>query len=83
MTVQLCSLNSYYHDYWADDIQQEHLPVSFQPSERLNAGKNPSHPEIIFSPLHGVIQLTNLIRKNRFCYVYSGSTSTSVLVPSA
>lgn len=57
MTVQLCSLNSYYHDYWADDIQQEHLPVSFQPSERFNAGKNPSHPEIIFSPLHGVMEV--------------------------
>ena len=57
MTMQLCSLNSYYHDYWASEMQQEHWPVSFQPSERLNAGKNPSHPEIIFSPLHGIMEV--------------------------
>ena len=57
MTVQLCSLNSYYQNYWADEMQQEHWPVSFQPSERLNAGKNRSHPEIIFSPLHGIMEV--------------------------
>jgi hypothetical protein len=29
MTIQLCSLNSYYQNYWANEIQEEHWPVSF------------------------------------------------------
>jgi integrase/recombinase XerD len=63
MTMQLCSLNSYYQDYWADENQQGHWPVSFQPSERLNASKNPSHPEIIFSPLHGIMEVWHPSKK--------------------
>jgi len=57
MTVQLCSLNSSYQHYWDDEAQQEHWPVFHQPSERLTASINPSHPELIFSPLHGVMEV--------------------------
>jgi integrase/recombinase XerD len=57
MTTQLCSLNSSYQHYWDGEIQQEHWPVFHQPSERLTASKNPSHPELIFSPLHGVMEV--------------------------
>ncbi|HSL87384.1 MAG TPA: site-specific integrase [Bacteroidales bacterium] len=71
MTIQLCSLTSYYQNYWADEIQEEHWPVSFQPSERLNAGKNPSHPGILFSPLHGIMEVWCPSKKravvDRFC----------------
>lgn len=71
MTIQLCSLNSYYQNYCADEIQEEHWPVSFQPSERLNAGKNPSHPGILFSPLHGIMEVWCPSKKravvDRFC----------------
>ena len=57
MTTQLCSLNSSYRDYWDDEAQQEHWPVFYQPSERLTASKNPSHPELIFSPLYGAMDV--------------------------
>jgi integrase/recombinase XerD len=71
MTIQLCSLHSYYQNYWADEIQEEHWPVSFQPSERLNVGKNPSHPGILFSPLHGIMEVWCPSKKravvDRFC----------------
>jgi site-specific recombinase XerD len=71
MTMQLCSLNSHYQNYWPDEIQEEHWPVSFQPSERLNAGKNPSHPGILFSPLHGIMEVWCPSKKravvDRFC----------------
>ena len=57
MTTQICSLNSYYPNYSGDQGQEANWPVVHQLSERLNAGRNPSHPELIFSPLHGVMDL--------------------------
>lgn len=57
MTTQICSLNSYYPNYSGDQGQEANGPVVHQLSERLNAGRNPSHPELIFSPLHGVMDL--------------------------
>ena len=71
MTIQLCSPNSCYQNYWADEIQEEHWPISFQPSERLSAGKNQSHPGILFSPLHGIMEVWCPSKKravvDRFC----------------
>lgn len=57
MTVQLCSLNSSYQHYWDDELQQEHWTVFHQLSERLTASINPSHSELIFSPLYGVMEV--------------------------
>ncbi len=61
MTTQVCSLNSSYQDYWNDDAHQERWSFFHQPSERLTANKNPSHPELISSPQCSSIHLSLLI----------------------
>jgi len=57
MTMQLCLLNSYYQNCLDDEFYQKHWPVLHQPSERILASKNPAHPELVFSPLHGIMEV--------------------------
>lgn len=70
MTIPICSLNNYYQNYSSLE-RSEAWPVSFHPSERLEAGRDPSHPELIFSPLHGVMNLFQPSKRratvDRFC----------------
>ena len=71
MTIPLCSLNNYYPYDWDNGAQQERWPVTHRPSERLEASKNPSHPELIFSPLLGVMEIWRPSKRraavDRFC----------------
>ena len=57
MTNQLGLLNNYSPNWWGVEVSQEPLPVAYKPSERLKAGKDPAHPDYIFSPLHGVMEV--------------------------
>jgi integrase/recombinase XerD len=71
MIIQLCSLNSYYPYDWDDRAKQERWPVTYRPSELLEASKNPSHPQLIFSPLLGVMEIWRPTKRraavDRFC----------------
>ena len=71
MTIPLCSLNNYYPYDWDNGAQQERWPVTHRPSERLEASKNPSHPELIFSPLLGIMEIWRPSKRraavDRFC----------------
>jgi hypothetical protein len=79
MTTQVCSRNSFYQDYWNDDAHQKYWPVFHQPSERLTASKNPSHPELIFSPLHGVMEVWQPSKKRVVVNRFPPSTSTLII----
>ena len=57
MADQACFLNNYYPDYSVGDSGCGCWPVTYEPSARLDAGKNPAHPDYIFSPLHGVMEI--------------------------
>jgi integrase/recombinase XerD len=71
MTGGTYSLNSYSSDYWDGEHGREIWPVTFEPSERLEAGRDPSHPDFVFSPLHGVMEVWRPTKRratlNRFC----------------
>lgn len=57
MADQTCFLNNYYPDYSVGDSGCGYWPVTYEPSERLNAGRDPAHPNYVFSPLHGVMEV--------------------------
>lgn len=57
MTDQVWQLNSYYPNYTVGGPGHECWPVTYEPSERIKAGRNPAHPDFIFSPLHGVMEV--------------------------
>lgn len=65
------SLNSYSSNCWEGELGQEIWPVTFKPSERLEAGKDPAHPGFVFSPLHGVMDVWRPTKRratlDRFC----------------
>ncbi len=81
MTVQICSLNSCYQNY-SDHSVQEHWPVTHQPSERLRAGTKPSHPELTFSPLHGVMEVFKPSKKRKVLDRFSDRLKKSKLTGS-
>ncbi len=57
MTEQICILNNCYPSNLDDECYQRHWPTFHQPSECIQASRNPSHPELIFSPLHGLMEV--------------------------
>lgn len=57
MADQSCFPYNYYPEYGDGDFGCRYWPVTYQPSERLDAGRNPAHPDHIFSPLHGVMEV--------------------------
>jgi hypothetical protein len=57
MTGGTYSLNKYSSNYWGGELGRDIWPVTFEPSERLEAGRDPAHPGFIFSPLHGVMEV--------------------------
>lgn len=71
MTDLIDVVNNCYPDYWKDETGQKCWPTVYQPSERLEAGRDPAHPEFIFSPLHGVMEVWHPTKRratlDRFC----------------
>ncbi|BHH84551.1 tyrosine-type recombinase/integrase [Desulforhopalus sp. 52FAK] len=71
MTIPICSFNNYYPNYSGTNEAVEPWPVDYHPLERLDAGRDSSHPELIFSPLHGVMDLFRPSKRratvDRFC----------------
>lgn len=71
MAGGIYSLNTYSSDYWEGEPDGEIWPVTFEPFERLEAGRDPAHPDVIFSPLHGVMEVWRPSKRraalDRFC----------------
>ncbi len=71
MTISVCSLNIYNQNCSGHKRPEDSFPVTYHPLERLDAGRDPSHPEQIFSPLHGVMELFRPSKRratvDRFC----------------
>jgi integrase/recombinase XerD len=57
MADQFCFPKNYFPEYGDGDSGCRYWPVTYQPSERLDAGRNPAHPDHTFSPLHGVMEV--------------------------
>jgi len=57
MTGQTCFLNTYCLNWSDGKSDQNSWPLSYEPSERLAAGRDPAHPDYVFSPLHGVMEI--------------------------
>lgn len=71
MTDSIDLVKSYYHDYWEEEPGRQCWPTVYQPSERLEAGRDPAHPNFIFSPLHGFMEVWRPTKRratlDRFC----------------